>query len=477
MAAIALLTHNHHLDPLFAVYVVEDVTAPELIQILPAQTGPEGVVAIPERNLLVVASEVDERENKLRSALNIYELVAGDTPVYPTLMSGPLEGDAGPYIAFSALSGLASDAPPTIPDGDENILYSVEDSFYKSNRMFIIDVSSYPAMVTGTVRLSDSLGTLADALSTLPAALAVNVSSLINDDQSVNIDPEGISKSVDGGFWIVSEGDGTMGDAEMPYTFPNMLLRVSDAGVIEEAVFLPDALGMVQLRNGFEGVAEDGNYVVVAIQRAWNDEPNPRLAIYDKTSGEFTFVFYPLDAPESQNGGWVGLSDISPLGNGTFLVLERDDQFGPDAAIKRLYEIDLGDFSAAVPVDGTIPTIEKTLVLDLIPAVEAATNAKTMEKLEGSAVTDSGTVYILSDNDGVTDNSGEQLLLNLGILFAPGDSNPPDSDSPVAPPSTDAPGESPSTESPAGEDSGVPCAGTQAILLAVVAACLAAVFL
>ncbi|KAG7367779.1 alkaline phosphatase-like protein [Nitzschia inconspicua] len=434
------------------VYTVDDVTAPQLVQILPSNARPEGVVAIPERNLLVVASELDERGDKMRSGITIYELVATETPIYPTLISNPIEGETGPYIPFSALSGLASDAPPTMPDGNEDILYSIEDSYYKSSRMFIIDVSTYPAVVTGAIRLTDSLGTLSAALETLPPGLAVNASTttLINEDQSVNLDLEGISKSVDGGFWIVSEGSGTMGDTDRPYEYPNMLLKVSAAGVIEEAIFLPESLGMVQLRFGFEGVAEDGDYVVVAMQRAWGEDPDPRLAIYSKTSGEFSFVFYPLDEPESQGGGWVGLSDISPLGDGKFLVLERDDQSGPDAAIKKLYSIDLGDFSMGVAEEGgaeiakqltpeDIPTIEKTLVLDLIPVVEAATNAKSMEKFEGLAVTASGITYINNDNDGVEDNSGEQLLLNLGVLLTddgtpsmPTESSP--SESPVETP-------------------------------------------
>jgi hypothetical protein len=36
--------------------------------------------------------------------------------------------------------------------------------------------------------------------------------------------------------------------------------------------------------------------------------------------------------------------------------------------------------------------------------------------LEGLAVTASGNVYINNDNDGVDDNSGEQILLDLGVV-------------------------------------------------------------
>jgi hypothetical protein len=39
------------------------------------------------------------------------------------------------------------------------------------------------------------------------------------------------------------------------------------------------------------------------------------------------------------------------------------------------------------------------------------------EKIEGSAITASGNVWIVNDNDGVDDNSGETQLLNLGPLL------------------------------------------------------------
>ena len=87
--------------------------------------------------------------------------------------------------------------------------------------------------------------------------------------------------------------------------------------------------------------------------RAWGEELNPRIAVYDTVKKTWKYAFYPLDAAESLNGGWVGLSDIAPLGKGKFLVLERDNQGGPDAALKKIYSIDLGDYSWE---DGTLLT-------------------------------------------------------------------------------------------------------------------------
>lgn len=145
--------------------------------------------------------------------------------------------------------------------------------------------------------------------------------------------------------------------------------------------------------------------VVVAFQRAWNDEENPRLGIYDSESGEWDFVYYPLETVESQNGGWVGLSDITATGGGNFLVLERDNQGGPDAAIKKVFEISLSSYESGA-------TITKTLVMDLMPLL-ATTGGNIYEKVEGLCATTAGTLYLNNDNDGVDDNSGETTLFKI----------------------------------------------------------------
>jgi hypothetical protein len=184
------------------VYDVADPTAPALLQILPCTTGPEGVVAIPDRNLLVVASEEDERDNKIRSSVAIYELSDMD-PIYPTIISDARED--GTFIPFAALSGLSASS-------DENVLYTIEDSFFKQNRVLAIDISSYPAVITAEMRITDPEG----AMKACVEAAGVNSTSMINDDLTVNIDPEGIS-AFDGGFWVVSEGAGTVGDEGRPF--------------------------------------------------------------------------------------------------------------------------------------------------------------------------------------------------------------------------------------------------------------------
>jgi hypothetical protein len=409
---------------------------PVFAQILPTLLRPEGIVKVPGKDVLAVSCEEDDREIKSRAGIVLYEYQDSD-PTYPALMSADREN--GTPIPFSALSGLAAAVPAGFPPaeaarrrlaGHGAMLFSIEDSIYKQSRMFQIDTATFPYTISKETRLMDSNGVLAAAF---PAA-DFNNYTLVNTDMTVNMDPEGIAASYTGGFWIANEGRGTVNDTARPIEMLNFLVKVDDAGVIEQVVTLPDEVNDIQVRFGFEGVAEEGDYVVTAIQRAWLGEENPRLGIYNTVDETWKFVFYPLDAPESQNGGWVGLSDISPLGCGKFLVLERDNQAGPDAAVKKLYEIDLGDLADVT--DGA--TITKTLVLDLMPTL-ASLNGYTYEKLEGLAVMASGEVFVNNDNDGVDDNSGEQYMFKLTDLSldidgdcGTGATDPPSASSTVA---------------------------------------------
>ena len=232
--------------------------------------------------------------------------------------------------------------------------------------------------------------------------------ALVNADGSVNLDPEGIAVASGGGFWLASEGNGPVGDGARPILSANLVLKVDAAGVITQVIRLPDAVNALQQRFGFEGIAESGGQLVVAFQREWAGEAQPRLGIYDLGAGTWRFARYPLEAVSSPNGGWVGLSDISALGSQQFLVVERDNQGGPDARIKRLYKIDLTGVT-----DGALVT--KTLVRDLLPDLKAP-GGNVIETVEGAAVTPDRKVLIVTDNDGVEGGSGETQFQNLGAI-------------------------------------------------------------
>ncbi len=375
----------------------------KLKQVLPTAVKPEGLLAIPQRNLFIAAGEEDSREDKIRSGLSIYQL--GGEASYPAIISKD-RADGTP-IPWGALSGLAMDRE------ESDIAYTVQDSFYEKSRILKLDIEESPAKIIKEIVLHDELG-----------ALAAIDPALVNDDLSVNLDPEGISTREQGGFWLASEGKGTVGSTSKPFESLNLLLRVDKGGLIEDVVTLPETVNNRQVRFGFEGVSsvtgDEGEVLYVAFQREWagDAEQHVRIGRYHTPSQEWTFFYYPLEAAASDNGGWVGLSDLSYLGNDEFAVIERDNQGGPDAAIKRLYTFFIAGLTPGAD-DGSepaFPVLNKTLLRDLMPDM-AATGGMTLEKVEGLAVTNEGTVLVVNDNDGVDDSNGETQLLRLEGLF------------------------------------------------------------
>ncbi len=361
---------------------MSEPTAPVYKQALPGALSPEELVTVPSRGLIVSASELHDRSLPARAAINIYGYQKAAAN-YPTLQSA--DRSDGKHIPWAAMSGLVA------ATGGSNV-YAVDDSFFRANRIFTIDVSVTPAVIRNELRITDVNDVLRSFGATLPAAAdnqafdQVDVNAMINSDKTVNLDPEGISLASAGGFWIASEGAGskTAYETGRNITSANLLLRVYATGVIQEVIALPDAVNALQARYGFEGVAESGGKLVVAMQRAWLGETQPRIAVFDLTARTWQFHFYPLDPAVSPNGGWVGLSEITALGNNRFLIVERDNQAGPDARIKRLYRIDLTGAA-----DGA--TLRKTLVRDLMPDLRA-TKGPVLEKIEGLAVLASGDV-------------------------------------------------------------------------------------
>jgi hypothetical protein len=154
--------------------------------------------------------------------------------------------------------------------------------------------------------------------------------------------------------------------------------------------------------------------VYVAFQREWTHDPSGlvRIGRYTPASGEWTFFYYPLDAVESPAGGWVGLSEIVALSDNKLLVLERDNAAGPDARIKRLYTVSIAGVTP-VSQGGSFPVLRKTLARDLIPDL-AAPKGWLQEKVEGVGLSANGEIYIVTDNDGVEDNTGETQFIRLG---------------------------------------------------------------
>ncbi|QDV46611.1 hypothetical protein Enr13x_65200 [Stieleria neptunia] len=362
-----------------------------LKQVLPTGVAPEGLHAIPQRGLFVAAAEDDSRGDKFRSSISIYRL-GKDAPTYPTIVSEN-RNDGSP-IPWGALSALAAD--PT----DASQLFTAHDSYYTNSRLFRVD-------------LSQTLPTITDEI------------VLTLDGSPVDLDLEGLAVREGGGFWVASEGAGTVGDPGNPFATPNLLLKVAADGTILDTITLPLETTSKQVRFGLEGVTTTGSaidgdeLVYVAFQREWAGDPDDRVRIgqYDPATDSWAFFYYPIDLPTSPLGGWVGLSEIVSLDDETFAVVERDNQAGSDARIKRIYQFSIRGLQPLPEADApAFPVVHKRLVRDLIPDLLAPGGA-IIEKVEGLTVLPTGNALIVTDNDGVEDSNGETQLINLGPIF------------------------------------------------------------
>ncbi|HYN27479.1 MAG TPA: esterase-like activity of phytase family protein, partial [Burkholderiales bacterium] len=351
----------------------------EFVQLLPTGIAPEGLLAIPQRNLFVASTEDDE---DWRTQINIFALKRGEAS-YPQVVSadqqtGQLAGRAP--IAWGALSALAADLD------DKRVLYTVPDSYYQQSRIYRMDVSDKPAVITGEIVLK-------------------------KDGATVNYDLEGIAVRQGGGFWLASEGNGTAAR-------PNLLVEVAADGTVLREVRLPAEVDALQTANGYEGVAIIGSgaseKVYVAFQREWRNDSSGHVRIgeYVPSADTWRFFYYPLDAVASPAGGFVGLSELVSLGNGRFATIERDNQGGPDARIKKVYVFSIAGLTPQ-PQGGAFPVVTKYEALDLLPELQSF-NGWVLDKVEGLAVAADGKGYALTDNDGVDGSSGETRLLRLG---------------------------------------------------------------
>jgi hypothetical protein len=364
---------------------------PRFSQLLPTGVGPEGLLAIPGRDLFVASSETDDPPSGIRTTISIYQRTR-HAPSYPQVVSA--DGPGGQPIPWSALSGLAADPRRA------RTLHAVWDSYYADARIFTLDVSSTPAVVRTSTPMTGGSG---------------------------DYDLEGIAVAPDGTTWLASEGNAS--DSR-----PNRLLQVDASGTVLAEVGLPAEIiacraasaNRGSLGSGFEGVAVQaqpgGSYVLqVAQQRGWDyttpecealdDDPtgantgepaSTRVWTYDPATATWGNVPYELE-PIPPAAGWVGLSEIVTLPDGAFGFIERDNLTGDHSALKQLVRADLSQ-----PV-----TRASKATFDLLPSLRAS-NGWISDKPEGFTVAANGRAYVVTDNDGVEDASGETQLLRLG---------------------------------------------------------------
>jgi hypothetical protein len=352
---------------LIAVYDLADLAQPKLLQLLPSGVSPEGMVAIPARNLLATANEMDLREDGGPAAhVMLYERAEGAV-AYPTITS---------ETGFAALSALAASGTP-------GQLFAASDSVLSAQpTIYTIDATAKPARITSALTVTRG------------------------GDAAQLMDIEGLTPDGEGGFWLANEG-------RSDKMIAHGIIHVDAEGAIDQQIGLPPELASQETRYGFEGIAKVGDMLWMAVQRPWADDPKDmvKLVSYDLKAESWGAVHYPLEA--APEGGWVGLSELTVQGENAYLI-ERDNQLGEKAKVKLITRVALADLKPAA-LGGELPVVKKEIVRDLLPDL-AAGHGYILDKVEGLAVEASGQAYVVTDNDGLDDSSGETLFLDLGVL-------------------------------------------------------------
>ncbi|MGW1813508.1 esterase-like activity of phytase family protein [Streptomyces sp. NPDC002125] len=357
-----------------AVYDLTRPAAPVFRQVLSTTNGPEGLLPIPSRDLLAVSSEEDDASVNVRASVTLFQLGRGPAAAAPGIVSAP--DSTGAPIGWGALGALSA-----VP-GRPHELYTVTDAAYDDTRVLTLDTSRTPAVITRALTVKDAEG------------------------RPVGYDAEGIFARPQGGFWLAVEG--ATGDG-------NRLVRLDRDGVTRQVVTLPADVAAGLTKQGFEGVTattdRKGHEVVWAtLQREVKGDPagTVRLGRYDVRAGTWSWYGYRIGTTDTP-GDWIGLSEITVVGDKLALI-ERDKLNGPSAQVKRIYTVAL---PASAAPSGPLRVLPKTLAHDVLPDLRA-TNGWTQEKLEGLTVGGDGQVYAVTDNDGVSDATGETVFLRLG---------------------------------------------------------------
>jgi hypothetical protein len=260
---------------------------------------------------------------------------------------------------------------------EDGTIYAVSDSFYGMQpTIFHIDVSETPARIVDAIRVTRE---------GQPAQL---------------MDMEGIALDGQGGFWIASEG-------RSDRLVPHAIYHVGADGAIEDYITLPDELLAVERRFGFEGITRVGDMLYIAVQREWRDDPanHAKVLGYNLETEEWSFIHYAKTEPAK---GWVGLSEIVAHGEYMYFI-ERDNQHDARAVTKLITRVPMSAMANMVALGETPAVLQPETVVDLLPML-TSTGGYVLDKVEGLAIAEDGTMWVSTDNDGVDDHSGETMF-------------------------------------------------------------------
>lgn len=281
--------------------------------------------------------------------------------------------------------------------------------------------------------------------------IGVDLDGQILTNDPFGADLEGIVVAENGDFWMVDEyrpaiyhfdSNGKLIDRFIPKGTAIAPNPDQAAGTFGTEI-LPEVYAQRRNNRGFEAVALAGNKLYAFIQSAIDNPDNGsdttskvsrnlRVLEFDIVSKTVTgeYLYLLDDITGSGNAKTDKIGDAVSLGNGKFVVVERDDR-SDNTANKLLYQIDLaGATNINNPANFTLPpdkTIEQlspaelstakiTPVSKSLVANAAQLGYTGVEKLEGLALVAPNTLALINDNDF---NVAGLNPVKLGILELP----------------------------------------------------------
>lgn len=249
----------------------------------------------------------------------------------------------------------------------------------------------------------------------------------------LGIDAEGVVVASDGTFWVVDEyrpsiyhfqADGTLIERFVPQGLP------AEVGTPA----LPEDYAQRRPNRGFEAVAYEDGKLYAFVQSPLNNPTSSatatiRILEFDTatktTTGEYLYIQEDVGNAADDPSDKIG--DAVSLGNGQFLVVERDSGFGSTSQ-KTVFRINLNEATNLQTLPGTVLEAGETfdsLTPEQLAAKEIQPVPKEIyadltalgydftDKPEGLALIDANTIAVLNDNDfGANPN----IPIGLGII-------------------------------------------------------------
>lgn len=249
-------------------------------------------------------------------------------------------------------------------------------------------------------------------------------------------DLEGIAVASDGSFWLVDEyrpaiyhfnSGGILQERFVPQGIA--AAAGQPAGAFGTEV-LPEVYAQRRANRGFEAVAIEGDLLYAFIQSPIDNPDiandassraakNLRVVAFNTVSQTVVaeYLYILRDPSASGTARTDKLGDATALGNGRFLVMERDDRIDQNAN-KLVFEIDLKGatdihagavltaFASAFPTKTLeLATVDELASVNIYPVhKQLVTNLGPLgytgvSKTEGLTLIDANTVAVLNDND------------------------------------------------------------------------------